>query len=79
MFNDLDFRIADWALDKVEHQVWRRLLFVSLAPGAPLELQLCAAIDGLTDEQIENFSWVREERLIFDAKWKIYTDDFVEG
>ena len=23
--------------------------------------------------------WVQEERLVFDANWKIYTDNFVEG
>jgi choline monooxygenase len=33
----------------------------------------------LADEPIETYRAVRSERLVFDANWKIYTDNFVEG
>ena len=77
--DDPGFRKADWTLDAVELHVWRGLLFASLAPEEPLEAQLGATVDELADEPIERYVWVREERLVFDANWKIYTDNFVEG
>ncbi|HET7410814.1 MAG TPA: aromatic ring-hydroxylating dioxygenase subunit alpha [Paracoccaceae bacterium] len=77
--DDPDFRMEDWSLDEVEFRTWRGLLFVAIAPAAPLEAQLGAVIDEIADEPIERYAWVREERLVFDANWKIYTDNFVEG
>ncbi len=77
--DDPDFRMADWTLDRVALGVWRGLLFVSLAPEVALEAQLGAAVDELAAEPIERYAWVSEERLVFDANWKIYTDNFVEG
>ncbi len=77
--DDVDFQKADWALDTVAFEVWRGLLFVAIDPQCSLQDQLADTIAELEDEPIESFQWVREERLVFDANWKIYTDNFVEG
>lgn len=77
--DDPDFQMEDWTLDRIAHQVWRGLLFVAIAPDGPLEVQLGATIPELAEEPLESFHWVHEERLVFDANWKIYTDNFVEG
>ena len=52
---------------------------MAIAPTRPLADQLGAIIPELQDEPIENFTWMHEERMVFDANWKIYTDNFVEG
>lgn len=77
--DDPDFEMSDWALDTVEFDIWRGLLFVAIAPTQPLKEQLGAVIPELQGEPLESFSWMHEERLVFDANWKIYTDNFVEG
>ncbi|KZY40482.1 hypothetical protein A3731_12705 [Roseovarius sp. HI0049] len=77
--DDPDFEKSDWALDTVEFDIWRGLLFVAIAPAQPLTAQLGAVIPELQDEPLESFTWMHEERLVFDANWKIYTDNFVEG
>jgi choline monooxygenase len=41
--------------------------------------QLADTVSELESEPLESFEWVHEERLVFDANWKIYTDNFVEG
>ncbi|OAO06924.1 hypothetical protein A8B76_13290 [Roseovarius indicus] len=77
--DDPDFEKSDWALDTVEFDIWRGLLFVAIAPSQPLKAQLGAIIPELQDEPMESFTWMHEERMVFDANWKIYTDNFVEG
>ncbi len=77
--DDSDFDKSEWALDRVEWHIWRGLLFVAIAPEQPFEAQLGHIAAELEDEPIEDFQWVHQERLIFDANWKIYTDNFVEG
>lgn len=77
--DDPDFEKSEWALDSVEFDIWRGLLFVAIAPTRSLTAQLGAVIPELQDEPIESFTWMHEERLVFDANWKIYTDNFVEG
>ncbi len=77
--DDPEFEMSDWALDPVEFEVWRGLLFVAITPSQPLEAQLGAVIPELAEEPLERFRWMHEERLVFDANWKIYTDNFVEG
>ncbi len=77
--DDADFEMSDWALDQIEWTVWRGLLFVAIAPDAPFDAQLGAVAAELESEPIEDYNWVHEERLVFDANWKIYTDNFVEG
>jgi choline monooxygenase len=76
---DADFRKEDWALEAVAVRVWRGLLFVAIDPDRTLEAQLGALIPEIADEPIETYFAAREERLVFDASWKIYTDNFVEG
>ncbi|WP_324754656.1 aromatic ring-hydroxylating dioxygenase subunit alpha [Roseovarius sp. Pro17] len=77
--DDADFDKSEWALDRVEWHIWRGLLFVAIAPEQSFEAQLGHIAAELEGEPIENFQWVHQERLIFDANWKIYTDNFVEG
>ncbi|WP_198670438.1 aromatic ring-hydroxylating dioxygenase subunit alpha [Oceanicella sp. SM1341] len=77
--DDADFRMEDWALEEISLHVWRGLLFVALAPSGPFEAQLGALADEIADEPVESYRWMREERLVFDANWKLYTDNFVEG
>jgi choline monooxygenase len=76
---DPGFKTEDWPLDSIEIRDWRGLVFVALAPAQSLEAQLGDLIDELKDEPIERYSVVREERMVFDANWKVYTDNFVEG
>lgn len=76
---DDGFQKSDWALDAVSWQVWRGLVFAAIAPEEPLAAQLGALTEEIAAEPIETYHWVHEERLVFDANWKIYTDNFVEG
>jgi len=73
------FDVADWPLEPIFAEIWRGLLFVAIAPDETLAQQLGATVDELADEPIETFGRYRSERLVFDANWKIYTDNFVEG
>lgn len=77
--DDPEFDMAAWRLDEIALEVWRGLLFVAIAPEGPLAAQLGAVQPELEGEPIERYRWMREERLVFDANWKIYTDNFVEG
>ena len=76
---DADFRMEDWPLDPIQVAEWRGLLFVGVDPEGPLETQLGATIAELADEPIESYQPVHCERLVFEANWKTYTDNFVEG
>jgi choline monooxygenase len=76
---DPDFRKEDWPLEPISVREWRGLLFVAIAPQGDLEAQLGDLVAELADEPIETYQAVRSERLVFDANWKIYTDNFVEG
>ncbi len=58
---------------------WRGLLFVAVKPERSLVEQLGELVGELADEPIENYAAVASERVEFDANWKIYTDNFVEG
>ena len=73
------FRKEDWPLIPISVRDWRGLLFVAVEPDAELETQLGDLVAELKDEPIETYLPVREERLTFNANWKIYTDNFVEG
>ncbi len=74
-----DFDLADWPLEPVSVEVWRGLLFVAIDPEQSLTAQLADTIPELSGEPIETYRVQREERLVFDANWKVYTDNFVEG
>jgi len=76
---DADFDMGDWPLEPISIARWRGLVFVAIAPSMPLEKQLGATVPELADEPIEEFRAVVEHRMVFDANWKIYTDNFVEG
>ncbi len=73
------FQFADWPLEPVSVEEWRGLLFVAVSPDQSLAVQLGDTIAELADEPIETFAHDRSERLVFDANWKVYTDNFVEG
>jgi len=76
---DPDFRLEDWRLDEIHLREWRGLVFVAIDPSASLEEQLGDLVAELRDEPIEDYKAVQVERMVFDANWKIYTDNFVEG
>lgn len=67
------------ALHEITVSEWRGLVFAALAPTQPLTTQLGATIDELRDEPMESATLVATERLEFNANWKIYVDNFVEG
>lgn len=73
------FDLADWPLQAISVDVWRGLLFVAIDPAEPLDDQLAATVPELAGEPLETFHHDRTERLVFDANWKVYTDNFVEG
>lgn len=74
-----DFRTEDWPLDPVQVAEWRGLLFVAIDPTTSLEDQLGDVVAELADEPLESYAALRTETVAFDANWKIYTDNFVEG
>ena len=76
---DDSFRKEAWPLRQIQLREWRGLVFIAYAPEEELETQLGDVVAELAEEPIETYHWVREERLAFDANWKIYTDNFVEG
>ena len=73
------FDLADWPLEAIAVDTWRGLLFVAVAPDRTLAAQLGDTVPELADEPLESFAHDRSERLVFDANWKVYTDNFVEG
>ncbi len=73
------FDMKDWPLEQISIELWRGLAFVAINPAGPLGSQLGDTVPELADEPIEDFHCVAERRLVFDANWKIYTDNFVEG
>ena len=77
--DDGDFDMADWPLEAISIEVWRGLVFVAIKPAVELREQLGAALPELEDEPLEDFVSVAEHRMTFDANWKTYTDNFVEG
>ncbi|MCK5922093.1 MAG: hypothetical protein KAG66_14215 [Methylococcales bacterium] len=77
--DDPKFDPADWPLHEICVDVWRGLVFVALGTDCTLESQLAAVIGELALEPIETYQPVAQHRLVFDANWKIYTDNFVEG
>lgn len=76
---DADFNMDEWPLEPISIEPWRGLAFVAIDPSVTLEKQLGATVPELADEPIEEFRAVAERRMVFDANWKIYTDNFVEG
>jgi choline monooxygenase len=77
--DDPDFDPAEWSLTPLEVDQWRGLLFVAIEPDEPLLPALGDTVTVLADEPIETFTLYRTHRMVFDANWKIYTDNFIEG
>ncbi len=77
--DDEDFELSDWPLETIGVEIWRGLLFVAIDPEQTLASQLADTIPELSAEPIETYRVQHEERLFFDANWKVYTDNFVEG
>jgi choline monooxygenase len=77
--DDATFVMDDWPLDPVHLDEWRGLLFVALDPTESLLAQLGDLPAELADEPIETYVAQATARVEFDANWKIYTDNFVEG
>ena len=76
---DGEINAAGWPLHPIVVEEWRGLLFVSLDPQVPLRQQLGSAVGHLADEPFERYLCLHTERMEFEANWKIYTDNFVEG
>ena len=77
--DDPDFRLDDWPLEPAHVDQWRGLLFVALDPVESLLDQLGGLPEQLADEPIERYTATDTARVEFDANWKVYTDNFVEG
>ena len=76
---DESFRTEDWPLEAIKIEIWRNLVFIAIDPDISLSDQLGATIDELADVPMEDYKLVATKELVFDANWKIYTDNFVEG
>ncbi|MBC7479496.1 MAG: aromatic ring-hydroxylating dioxygenase subunit alpha [Pseudorhodobacter sp.] len=73
------FDMADWPLEPISVAEWRGLVFVAIKPAVSLVEQLGDTVAEMASEPMESYLPVRTERMIFEANWKIYTDNFVEG
>jgi len=73
------FDPADWPLVPIRAEIWRGLLFVAVDPAEGLLDQLGELPGELADEPIESYTAMAGGRVEFEANWKIYTDNFVEG
>ncbi|MFM7445783.1 MAG: aromatic ring-hydroxylating oxygenase subunit alpha, partial [Tabrizicola sp.] len=69
----------DWPLEPIHLAEWRGLLFAALDPSESLIRQLGELPDELADEPLETYAATDAATVSFDANWKVYTDNFVEG
>lgn len=69
----------DWPLQEVALAEWRGLLFAALDPDETLIDQLGDLPAELADEPMERYTATDSATVSFDANWKVYTDNFVEG
>ncbi len=77
--DDPTFDPADWPLQPIAVDQWRGLLFAAVDPATSLLEQLGDLPAELADEPIETYTPMGAATVGFDANWKIYTDNFVEG
>ncbi|MBM3520943.1 MAG: Rieske 2Fe-2S domain-containing protein [Alphaproteobacteria bacterium] len=77
--DDPDFKSTDWPLEPIAVAVWRGLLFAAIDPVESLTDQLGDLVQELVNEPIETYAATNADRVVFDANWKVYTDNFVEG
>ena len=73
------FDMGDWPLEPVAVDEWRGLVFVAIRPAVGLVEQLGDTVAERAGAPIESHAPVQTERMVFEANWKIYTDNFVEG
>jgi choline monooxygenase len=71
--------LEDWPLEPIHVDIWRGLLFASIDPEMSLLEQPGELPDELATEPIETYALDRQDKVEFDANWKVYTDNFVEG
>ncbi|NBZ88597.1 aromatic ring-hydroxylating oxygenase subunit alpha [Stagnihabitans tardus] len=69
----------DWPLEPVQIATWRGLIFASLDPVESLEDQLGDLVAEVAEEPLESYEATDTATVSFDANWKVYTDNFVEG
>jgi choline monooxygenase len=69
----------DWPLHPVHLAEWRGLLFAALDPEGSLLDQLGDLPGELSDEPMESYTATDSATVSFEANWKVYTDNFVEG
>jgi choline monooxygenase len=69
----------DWPLHPVHLAEWRGLLFAALEPEGSLLDQLGDLPAELAEEPMESYTATDSATVSFDANWKVYTDNFVEG
>lgn len=69
----------DWPLEPIRLDNWRGLLFASVDPVESLIEQLGDLPAELADEPLETYVAQDTARVTFEANWKTYTDNFVEG
>ena len=69
----------DWPLEPVHLAEWRGLLFAAVDPQTSLLEQLGDLPAELADEPLETYLPTDQATVSFDANWKVYTDNFVEG
>ena len=77
--NDPSIIPEDWPLEAVQLDSWRGLLFACVDPVESLLDQLGDLVAELADEPMESYTQTDTAKVEFDANWKIYTDNFVEG
>ncbi len=74
------FDMADWPLEPISVAEWRGLVFVAIAPGVDACWSSWATRwRNWRRSRLRAMLPVRTERMVFEANWKIYTDNFVEG
>ena len=76
---DEPLSLEDWPLHSISVTLWRGLVFACLESGAALTHQLGGLLGEIEKDPIEEYHWAERRTLVFDANWKIYTDNFVEG
>jgi choline monooxygenase len=69
----------DWPLEEISVDTWRGLAFVAVDPQESLIDQLGELVAEVAGEPIEAYHAMADARVEFDANWKVYTDNFVEG
>lgn len=69
----------DWPLEEIHLDTWRGLLFAAVDPVESLLDQLGDTVAELAGEPLESYTAAGTAKVEFDANWKIYTDNFVEG